>query len=82
MTVRYINLHFSLHLHLIGLEPVDGEQPMCVMHGQCNAVPMVILEATRHHCPLGGTNLLLGDFLTSLYHSWVTMLPENTLAPE
>jgi len=30
---------------------------MSVMHGECNARPTVTFPATRHHCPLAGTEL-------------------------
>ena len=48
------------HLPLPGLEPVDGEPLMSVMHGQCDVSSYGYLPsflATRHHRPLASTKL-------------------------
>ena len=42
------------HLHLLGLEPVGGEL-LSVTRGQCDAIPTVTFQATRHDRPLAGT---------------------------
>jgi len=46
-----------LHLPSLGREPVGGKSLKSVMHGQCDARPMVTFPAAGHHHPLNGTKL-------------------------
>ena len=48
----------SVHLPLLGLEPVDGEPLMSVTRGQYNNARLTVtFTAARYHRPLAGNKL-------------------------